>query len=371
MRARNLKPGICTNEVLGKADPFCTLLFERLWLIADRLGRLEDRPERIQVEAFPYRPTLDVESLLVWLESNRFIHRYEVQGKRYIEIIEFGKHQKPHTREVDSVIPPRPTNAQPKHNPVTAHASPDHSPGSNGYQPRLTSSSGHVALIPDSGSSDSLIADSPVHSVCDLGGDDEKGIWEWIQRIKAAYPAGAIRVDWIGAERIARQIVSNGEATWEEMLAGVERYAKLCAAVPDRAVMNPKNFFGEEDRPWSQPWAIPRGKSNGLSVVKTKADYAAEVADEDAKRRMKALAADSVDGLLNVFLDHLKFKDHPDYDNARLGTARNTLLNKYTLEQARTILLYTLDHNLDHLSATKTFPPPTAEGNSDAQRTGS
>jgi hypothetical protein len=43
MRARSIKPGICDNEILGTADPLYTLLFERLWMMADREGRLEDR----------------------------------------------------------------------------------------------------------------------------------------------------------------------------------------------------------------------------------------------------------------------------------------------------------------------------------------
>jgi hypothetical protein len=106
MRARSIKPGICDNEVLGTADPFYTLLFERLWMIADREGRLEDRPLRIKAQAFPYRDGLDVEPMLAWLANEGFIVRYEIEGKRYIQVLEFKKHQKPHANEQDSVIPP-------------------------------------------------------------------------------------------------------------------------------------------------------------------------------------------------------------------------------------------------------------------------
>src|SRR5262245_36707682 len=105
MRARSIKPGICDNEVLGTADPFYTLLFERLWMIADREGRLEDRPLRIKAQAFPYREGLDVEPMLQWLVANDFIRRYEANGARYIQILNFAKHQNPHKNEVASVIP--------------------------------------------------------------------------------------------------------------------------------------------------------------------------------------------------------------------------------------------------------------------------
>jgi hypothetical protein len=107
MRARSIKPGICDNEILGTADPFYTLLFERLWMMADREGRLEDRPLRIKAQAFPYRDGLDVEPMLQWLAQHEFIARYEVGGKRYIQVLMFWKHQKPHSNEQDSVIPPR------------------------------------------------------------------------------------------------------------------------------------------------------------------------------------------------------------------------------------------------------------------------
>jgi hypothetical protein len=104
-RARNIKPGLFKNEILGVADPLYTLLFEGLWLLADREGRLEDRPLRIKAETFPYRDGLDVSSMLGWLQANGFIRRYRVGGLAYIEVCEFVKHQNPHKNEPDSVIP--------------------------------------------------------------------------------------------------------------------------------------------------------------------------------------------------------------------------------------------------------------------------
>jgi hypothetical protein len=104
-RARNIKPGLFKNEILGVADPLYTLMFEGLWVLADREGRLEDRPLRIKAEVFPYRE-VDPEAMLNWLVANGFIRRYVVAGKRYILICEFVKHQNPHKNESESVIPP-------------------------------------------------------------------------------------------------------------------------------------------------------------------------------------------------------------------------------------------------------------------------
>lgn len=104
-RARNIKPALFKNEILGVADPIYTLLFESLWLLADRSGRLEDRPLRIKAETFPYREKIDMDKLLSWLSDNGFIIRYCFGENRYIQIVNFEKHQNPHKNEPDSEIP--------------------------------------------------------------------------------------------------------------------------------------------------------------------------------------------------------------------------------------------------------------------------
>ena len=103
-RSRNIKPGLFHNEILGVADPLYTLAFQGLWLLADREGRLEDRPLRIAAQTFPYRK-LDVVPLLDWLQEQGFILRYQAGGTRFIQVLNFGKHQNPHKNETESVIP--------------------------------------------------------------------------------------------------------------------------------------------------------------------------------------------------------------------------------------------------------------------------
>ena len=104
-RARNIKPGLFKNEILGVADPIYTLLFEGLWVLADREGRLEDRPLRIKAEIFPYREGLNIDEMLNWLQTNGFIRRYVARGKKCIVVCEFVKHQNPHKNESDSELP--------------------------------------------------------------------------------------------------------------------------------------------------------------------------------------------------------------------------------------------------------------------------
>lgn len=106
MRARNIKPGIFRNEFFGTSDPLYTILFQGLWMIADREGRLEDRPMLIKADVFPYRENVDINGMLTVIEREGFIQRYVVGGKKYIQVKNFKEHQKPHNTEKQSVIPP-------------------------------------------------------------------------------------------------------------------------------------------------------------------------------------------------------------------------------------------------------------------------
>lgn len=105
-RARNIKPGLFKNEILGVADPLYTLLFQGLWLLADREGRLEDRSLRIKVEVFPYRDGIDMNAMLGWLARSGFIQRYQCGGLALIQILNFTKHQNPHKNEPESIYAP-------------------------------------------------------------------------------------------------------------------------------------------------------------------------------------------------------------------------------------------------------------------------
>jgi hypothetical protein len=110
LRSRLIKPGVATNEKLAALGADGMLLFERLWMLADREGRLEDRPERIKAEAFPYWREFPVEKLLKKLSKEGFIHRYVVDHFRLIFIPNFKKHQPIHKHEAASVLPAPPAD---------------------------------------------------------------------------------------------------------------------------------------------------------------------------------------------------------------------------------------------------------------------
>jgi hypothetical protein len=103
-RARNIKPGFFHNADLVELPVETRLLFIGLWTLADREGRLVDRPKQIKMEIYP-ADGFDVDAMLQALHEAGFIIRYKVNGNRYIEVVNFLKHQNPHHAEKASLVP--------------------------------------------------------------------------------------------------------------------------------------------------------------------------------------------------------------------------------------------------------------------------
>jgi hypothetical protein len=79
-----------------------------MWTIADREGRLEDRPARMKAQIFPYDDDIspsDISGFIDKLEQGGFISRYEADGKRLIWIRSFTRHQHFHKDEQGSKLP--------------------------------------------------------------------------------------------------------------------------------------------------------------------------------------------------------------------------------------------------------------------------
>jgi hypothetical protein len=112
-RIRYLKPDFFKDEDIKELPFEARLFYQGLWVQADREGRGEDRPERLKIEIMPY-DEVDAEKIMQLLACPKkngkrpFIVRYQIDGERYYQIINWQKHQKPHKTERDSVIPPAP-----------------------------------------------------------------------------------------------------------------------------------------------------------------------------------------------------------------------------------------------------------------------
>ena len=153
-RARNIKPGFFRNADLVELSVEARLLFIGLWTLADREGRLEDRPKQIKMEIYP-ADQFDINALLSELLSTDMLIRYESGGKKYLQIVNFTKHQNPHKDERASTIPaPAVSDTtiesdKQEHGACTVLAPCEH-----------RASTVQIVLIPDSLIPDSLIPES-------------------------------------------------------------------------------------------------------------------------------------------------------------------------------------------------------------------
>jgi len=110
-RIRYLKPDFFKDEDVAELPYATRLFYAGLWTQADKEGRIEDRTKRLKVEIMPY-DDVDIDKMLEELSKPKknsnhpFILRYEIKGEKYIQILQWSKHQKPHHTEKESKIPP-------------------------------------------------------------------------------------------------------------------------------------------------------------------------------------------------------------------------------------------------------------------------
>ena len=114
-RIRTVKPSFYKDEDLCDLKPLTRILFQGLWCLADKEGRLEDRPRYIKVEILPY-DKVNIEKTLSELHMSGFIQRYRISEKSYIQVTKFKEHQRITGKEAESEskIPPPPPPEEPK-----------------------------------------------------------------------------------------------------------------------------------------------------------------------------------------------------------------------------------------------------------------
>ena len=109
-RIRYLHPDFFKDEDVAELSYEARLFFCGLWCYSDKAGRLRDSARRLQVEILPYC-NINTEDLLETLARPKtgsglsFILRYEIEGIRFIQILNWDKWQSPHHTEKDSLIP--------------------------------------------------------------------------------------------------------------------------------------------------------------------------------------------------------------------------------------------------------------------------
>jgi hypothetical protein len=129
MPNRILKESICTSDNLTGLDFGAQLFFLRLTVQCDDFGRFDGRPAILRAMCYPLELDRVSEAQIVtWLdglESADLVQRYATDGKRYLQIITWRKHQQ--TRADKSKYPDPPERASTCKQPLAD--------ASNGMQP--------------------------------------------------------------------------------------------------------------------------------------------------------------------------------------------------------------------------------------------
>jgi hypothetical protein len=107
-RIRHVKPEYFMDDDVAKCSIQARYLFIGLWTLADREGRLLDRPAKIKAHIFPYDDKItikQVDNFLSELANTNFLVRFTSDEKQIIQIRSFKKHQHIHINEQSSQLP--------------------------------------------------------------------------------------------------------------------------------------------------------------------------------------------------------------------------------------------------------------------------
>jgi hypothetical protein len=106
-RMRTIKPEFFTSEAVSALPVRARLTWIGVWTQADDEGRMRDNARLLHAALYPLDDEItadDVESDLHALHRAGRIVRYEVDGKRYLQVTNFREHQKPN-RPNPSILP--------------------------------------------------------------------------------------------------------------------------------------------------------------------------------------------------------------------------------------------------------------------------
>lgn len=104
-RIRTIKPEFWTSEKIVELSIEARLLFIGMWNFADDHGNMSASSKRMKMQIFP-ADNVDIDSCLLEILQGGFISYYEVEGKKYLHINGFTKHQKVNSKVAHKVPPP-------------------------------------------------------------------------------------------------------------------------------------------------------------------------------------------------------------------------------------------------------------------------
>lgn len=187
-RIRSVKPETFTSETLARCTVHARWTFSGLWCYVDDDGRGKSNTGLVKAAVWPLDDEVtlkDVGQYLDELEAERLICRYEVDGKSYLHVVNFGEHQHPN-RPVASKLPAcsrrthgglseptlHPHSGGPADGPAPLPASAEVSKGAEGHRGAKTAGQGTLtedSVSPHGGSIPKSASTPPTPKVVDTG----------------------------------------------------------------------------------------------------------------------------------------------------------------------------------------------------------
>lgn len=93
-RIRSIKPEFFSHEQMASKSAHARLLAIGLLTLADCDGRVRWVPMQVHSQVFPWEASVNVEDLLGELIDVSYLVHYAIDGKRYVQITNFRKHQR-------------------------------------------------------------------------------------------------------------------------------------------------------------------------------------------------------------------------------------------------------------------------------------
>jgi hypothetical protein len=132
-RIRSVHPGLFTDEAFVSLTPIARVLLIGIWTEADDMGAFEWKAIQLKMRILPV-DNVDVSSIMAELDAVNVVSQYEVDGRKYGAIRNFGRFQRP---KKPNSIHPMPSEWR-RYACTERHGSePDEDEGGSGSEPKV------------------------------------------------------------------------------------------------------------------------------------------------------------------------------------------------------------------------------------------
>lgn len=97
-RIRSMHPKILESEDVAAWSAWAQVAWPKIWLVMDDKGRVKDSPQWLASTLFAFNDDQGAAQMRSYIdewEQSGAVHRYEVDGKRYIHAVNWGEFQRP------------------------------------------------------------------------------------------------------------------------------------------------------------------------------------------------------------------------------------------------------------------------------------